>query len=94
MSTEPHIHTFDEAVYFIGSDPRSVDLGAECNFQIGPGDGGEEDHIFSKPTVVVIPKGTWHCPMYVQKFDKAFLCMAVSLTTDYELTYWSKRSKL
>ena len=94
MSTEPHIHTFDEAVYFIGADPRSTDLGAEVNFQIGPGDGGEEDHIFSTPTVVVIPKGTWHCPMYVRKFNEPFLCMAVSLTPKYELTYWSKRSKL
>ena len=94
MSHEPHIHTFDEAVYFIGADPTSVDLGAEVNFQIGPGDGGEEDHIFSTPTVVVIPKGVWHCPMYVLKYDKPFLCMALAMAPKYELTYWSQRSKL
>jgi hypothetical protein len=35
-SREPHIHDHDEAIYFIGSDPRSVDLGAEVNFKIGP----------------------------------------------------------
>ncbi len=91
MSKEPHIHEHDEAVYFIGSDPKSIDLGAEVNFQIGPGDGGGEDHIFSTPTVVVIPKGIWHCPMYALKVDKPFLCMAVSLTTKYEAKYWSKR---
>jgi hypothetical protein len=91
MSKEPHIHDHDEAVYFIGCDCKSLDLGAEVNFKIGPGDGGEENHIFSVPTVVVIPKGVWHCPMEALKLEKPFLCMAVSLTTNYEAKYWSKR---
>lgn len=90
-SKEPHVHDHDEVIYFIGSDPRSIELGGEVNFQIGPGDGGMEDHIFSTPTVVVIPKGVWHCPMYTLKFQQPFLCMAVSLTTKYETLYWSKR---
>jgi hypothetical protein len=91
MSREPHVHEHDEAIYFIGSDCRSPDLGAEVNFKIGPGDGGEEDHIFSVPTVVVIPRGVWHCPMETLKFEKPFLCMAVSLTSKYEVKYWSQR---
>jgi hypothetical protein len=89
-STEPHIHDHDEAIYFIGSDPKSVDLGAEVNFKIGP-KGQEEDHIFSVPTVVVVPKEVWHCPMYTLKFEKPFLCMAVSLTTKYEFHYADKK---
>ena len=89
-STEPHIHDHDEVVYFIGSDPKDIsDLGAEVNFQIGE-KGHEEDHIFSVPTAVVIPKGIWHCPMYTLKFKKPFLCMAVSLTTKYEFHYAGK----
>jgi hypothetical protein len=91
MSREPHVHDHDEAIYFIGSDCKSTDLGAEVNFKIGPGDGGEEDHIFSVPAVVVIPKGVWHCPMETLKFERPFLCMAVSLTSKYETKYWSKR---
>jgi hypothetical protein len=87
MSTEPHIHDHDEVVYFIGSDPKDIgDLGAEVNFMIGP-KGREEDHIFSVPTAVVIPKGVWHCPMVTLKFKKPFLCMAVSLTEKYEFRY-------
>jgi hypothetical protein len=87
MSREPHVHDHDEVVYFIGSDPRNIgDLGAEVNFKIGP-KGQEEDHIFSEPTAVVIPKGVWHCPMETLKFQKPFLCMAVSLTTKYEFHY-------
>ena len=89
-SSEPHIHDHDEAIYFIGSDPKSTELGAEVNFQIGPGD-AMEDHIFSTPTVVVIPKGVWHCPTYTLKIQQPFLCIAVALTSNYEVKYWSKR---
>lgn len=91
MSTEPHIHDHDEVVYFIGSDPKNIgDLGAEVNFKIGP-KGQEEDHILSEPTAVVIPKGVWHCPMVTLKFQKPFLCMAVSLTQKYEFHYADKK---
>src|SRR5512136_518874 len=91
MSTEPHIHDHDEVIYFIGSDPKNIgDLGATVNFKIGI-KGQEEDHIFSVPTAVVIPKGIWHCPMTTLKFEKPFLCMAVSLTTKYEFTYGDKK---
>ncbi len=90
MSTEPHVHDHDEVVYFIGSDPRNIgDLGAKVNFMIGP-KGEEEDHIFSVPTAVVLPKGVWHCPMVTLEFEKPFLCMAVSLTSKYEFQYAPK----
>lgn len=87
LSREPHVHDHDEVVYFIGSDPRDIgDLGAEVSFKIGE-KGKEEDHVFSAPTAVVIPRGVWHCPMETLKFRKPFLCMAVSLTGKYEYHY-------
>ena len=86
LSREPHIHDHDEVIYFIGSDPTSPELGAEVNFKIGP-KGEEEDHIFSVPTAIVIPKGVWHCPMETLKCDRPFLCMAVSITSKYEFKY-------
>ncbi len=91
LSREPHVHDHDEVVYFIGSDPKDIgDLGATVNFKIGP-KGQEEDHIFSEPTAVVIPRGVWHCPMITLKFQKPFLCMAVSLTSKYEFHYADKK---
>ena len=82
LSRKPHVHDHDEVIYFIGSDPKNPELGAEVNFKIGP-KGEEEDHIFSVPTAVVVPKGVWHCPMETLKCDQPFLCMAVSITTKY-----------
>jgi hypothetical protein len=90
LSREPHVHDHDEVIYFIGSDPKDIGfLGAQVNFKIGP-KGQEENHIFSAPTAVVIPKGVWHCPMETLKYEKPFLCMAVSLTTKYEFHYAGK----
>ena len=92
LSREPHVHDHDEVVYFIGSDPKNPELGAEVNFKIGP-KGDEEDHVFSVPTAVVIPKGVWHCPMETLKCDRPFLCMAVALTTRYEFRYSEEKDE-
>ena len=78
--TEPHVHAYDEAVFFLSSDPNDQgNLGAEMEMSIGP-KGEEEKHVFSEPTVVVLPKGVWHCPMYTHKIDRPVIVMAVSLT--------------
>ncbi len=78
LSTKPHVHDYDEAIFFIGSDPRNFsDLGAEVEFAIGE---EQEKHVFDKPTAVVIPKGLPHCPIVTRRIDRPYLCMAVSLT--------------
>ncbi len=78
MSKKPHVHTYDEAVFFIGSDPRNFsDLGAEVEMHIGA---EEEKHVFNKATAIVLPKGLPHCPIITKSIARPYLCMAVSLT--------------
>jgi hypothetical protein len=78
MSKKPHVHTYDEAVFFIGSDPRHFsDLGAEVEMSIGA---EEEKHTFNKATVVVLPAGVPHCPIVTKSITRPYLCMAVSMT--------------
>ncbi len=80
LSTKPHVHNYDEAVFFIGSDPYALDdLGAEVEISIGEL-GKEEKHHFNKPTVLVAPKGLHHCPIVTKEIHKPYVCMAVSLT--------------
>ena len=82
MSHKPHVHKYDEAIYFIGSDPHKPGyLGAEVEFQIGK---EREPHLFTEPTAVVIPKGVPHCPIITHKIEQPFLVMAVSLTGERE----------
>ena len=78
LSTKPHVHDYDEVVYFIGTDTNDVgDLGAEVQMSIGPDE--EEKHTFDKATAVVLPKGLPHCPIVTKRIDRPYLCMAVSL---------------
>jgi hypothetical protein len=80
MSTKPHVHKYDEAVFFIGSDPNHLDeLGAEVEMSIGEL-GKEEKYTFDKPTVLIAPKGLYHCPIVTKSIEKPYVCMAVSLT--------------
>ena len=83
MSTKPHVHDYDEAIFFIGSDPENFDdLGAEVEMAIGENE--EEKYTFDKATAVVVPKGVPHCPIRTLKIEKPYLCMAVSLTPKRE----------
>ena len=80
MSTKPHVHPYDEAVFFIGSDPNHLDdLGAEVEVSIGEL-GHEEKHTFNKPSVLIAPKGLYHCPIVTNSIKTPYVCMAVSLT--------------
>ncbi|MFC2010329.1 hypothetical protein ACFLUL_01955 [Chloroflexota bacterium] len=80
-SQKPHVHDFDEAIFFIGTDPYGFDeLGAEVEMSIGANE--EEKYVFDKPTVFVIPKGVPHCPMRTRKIDKPYVCFVVSLTDE------------
>jgi hypothetical protein len=80
MSTKPHVHKYDEAVFFIGSDPHHLDnLGAEVEISIGEL-GKEEKYTFDKPSVLIAPKGLYHCPIVTNRIDTPYVCMAVSLT--------------
>ena len=82
MSKKPHVHKYDEAVFFIGSDPHHFsDLGAEVEFSIGA---EEEKHTFDKATVIVLPAGLPHCPIITKSISRPYLCMAVSLTGERE----------
>jgi len=78
LSTKPHVHSYDEAVFFIGTDPHHLDdLGAEVEIAIGE---EQEKRVFDKPTVLVAPKGLYHCPIVTRSIDRPYVCMAVSLT--------------
>ena len=77
LSTKPHVHDYDEAIFFIGSDPRDFsELGAEVEMAIGE---EQEKHVFNKATAVVVPKGVPHCPIVTKSIDRPYLCMAVSM---------------
>jgi hypothetical protein len=77
---KPHVHSYDEAVFFVGTDPYNFDeLGATVEISIGEL-GKQEKYVIDKPSVLIAPAGLWHCPVVTLKIVKPYLCMAVSLT--------------
>ena len=80
-SQKPHTHNFDEAIFFVGTDPHHLDeLGAEVEMSIGPEE--DEKYTFTEPTVFVVPKGVPHCPIRTLRLEKPYVCFVVSLTDE------------
>ena len=62
----PHVHDVGEIVAFYGSDPEDQEnLNGEIIFYIGG-----EKHVFTKSTMVYLPAGLEHGPLFIQKVDK------------------------
>ncbi len=62
---EPHAHEFDEIVGFIGTNratPRS--LNGEIEFWLD-----DEPHIITETSLIYIPAGLKHCPVYFRKVN-------------------------
>lgn len=85
---DPHVHSYDEALLFVGSDPDNPDsLGAELT--IGMED---EVHILDAPTVVIAPKNVVHCPLITKRVDKAYLFSAICLSTEHDTKWLGEES--
>jgi hypothetical protein len=85
----PHLHDFDEYLFFGGLNPDNLaDLGGEVEFWMGG-----EQHIITKSTAVFIPRGVYHCPLYMRKVDRPFLFMGIANTLKYSHMQYSKDKK-
>jgi|LSQX01.1.fsa_nt_gb hypothetical protein len=78
----PHSHPYDEIMVFFGHKTDDMTyLGAEITIELGE---EHEQHTFDRTTVVVIPKGTVHFPVTVNKVEYPFRMACVGLAAAYE----------
>lgn len=76
---QEHKHDYPELVGFYGSDPENpTDLGGEVEFYI---DG--EQHILTKSTLMFLPGGLPHCPMFVNRVDRPIFHFSVVMNQTY-----------
>lgn len=81
MEEEPHAHDFDQLICFFGSNPLNIkEFDAEIEMSLG--EEGEK-HIITSTTIVHLPKGLIHCPLYFKKVVKPFIFMNIALTPRY-----------
>jgi hypothetical protein len=78
------VHPYDECLIFAGLNPANIhDLGAEVSVCLGE---EQEEHVFTKPTVVVVPRGTTHGPVTVSRVDRPCVHYAFGLAAEYKAT--------
>jgi len=78
------VHPYDECLIFAGIDSKNIhNLGAEISICLGD---EPEEHVFSEPTVVVVPRGTAHGPISVRRVDRPFVHYGFGLAPEYRAT--------
>jgi len=76
------VHPYDECLVFEGIDNSNIlSLGAEISIELGS---EREEHVFNKPTVVLIPKGTPHGPATVRSLERPIAHYTIGLGAEYE----------
>lgn len=77
---QAHKHDVGEIVAFYGSDPEHPEeLNGEIIFYIGG-----EKHVFTKSTMVWLPAGLEHGPLFIQKVDKPIFHFSCVMQNTYE----------
>ena len=66
-----HYHNHHEVLMWLGATPDDpLDFGAEVHFCLGE---ELEEHIFKKPTLVVLPPDFVHCPLKVVNVERPII---------------------
>lgn len=78
-----HTHPYDEYIGFVGTNPDDpFDLGGEIEIFL---DG--KKHTITETTMIFIPGGVEHCPVYCRQCDSPIWFMATFPNKTYDRTY-------
>ncbi|MGD0794001.1 MAG: hypothetical protein ABR958_00205 [Dehalococcoidales bacterium] len=79
MVPEGHKHDYAQILAFIGGNLSDVfDFDAEIELYVGG-----EKHIINQTTVVYVPGGVMHCPLYFNRVGKPLLFNNMYFTAEY-----------
>jgi len=85
------VHPYDECLVFEGTDNRNIlYLGAEVAVELGE---EREEHVFTEPSVVLIPKGMPHGPVTLRRVDRPIVHYQIGLATDYKAAAAPQKAK-
>ena len=75
-------HDTHELLCFLGGNPKNIrDLGAEVRISLG---NDNEEHFINDATVVSIPAGLKHGPIFVSKYSEPIVLLRIINTREYE----------
>jgi hypothetical protein len=72
-----HRHAEDEYLVFLGGAfPNVFDFDADIEFTLGQAGVDEELFHITKPTIIRVPAGVYHCPLHFKRVDKPIFFQA------------------
>ncbi len=78
LETHPHAHDYDQLLFFMGSNPLNIkEFHAEVKIFLGE---EQEEQTINSTSIVYIPKGLIHCPLYFKKVEKPVVFINIALT--------------
>ena len=82
-----HRHDAEEYLVFLGASfPNVFDFDAKIEFTLGKGDEAET-YLITKPTIIRVPKGEYHCPLNFKEVNKPVMFMAMCNTPMFSGIY-------
>jgi hypothetical protein len=81
MVSVGHAHDFDQYLCFVGTDPKTKNLGGVAEVYLGE---EEEKYVINTSTIIYIPKGLKHCPLIHKRIDIPYLFMDIYIAPSYE----------
>ena len=81
LSDNPaHFHNHHEVLMWLGATPDDPpDFRAQVHFFLGE---ELEEHVFIKPTVVVLPPGLVHCPLEIVNVERPIIQIEMMFATE------------
>jgi hypothetical protein len=84
LQTEPHFHEQEQYHVFGGTKlPNVFDFDAEIEFYMGDDPDNMEKIVITKPTIIRVPRGVWHCPLSFKKVEKPVFFQAALMYGKY-----------
>jgi len=84
------VHPYDELLVFVGYQSGDIlQLEAEVSIELGE---EREVHVFSRPSVVLIPKGMPHGPATVKTISSPIVHYCIGLAPEYKASALPKKS--
>ena len=78
-TVKEHSHNYDEAIGFVGSDPKKpYDLCGEVELWV---DG--KQNILDRSFIAFLPAGTKHCPLIIRRVDKPIFHFTAGMSQSY-----------
>ena len=85
------VHPFNELLVFVGYQSGDIlQLGAEISVELGE---EREEHVFDKPSVILVPRGLPHGPVRIRKPDNPIVHYSIGLAPEYKAAALPEGSK-